>query len=160
MALGFCLVLVLNPALARASQTGNLLASAQEEPGGFRLDEAETPPKRSPGPPDPAGYRPATPTSLPPPTPPPRAAKDPLPGYLSLGLGVAFGLVGAIFAANTVAAVGDFPSLRRGQVVNATFETQLEDAQTAVLLNGLVTSILFSASVSSLVAGTLYLVSD
>lgn len=156
--------------LADPARGGVLLAYAQDEPGGFRLEGPtelgeDTAPKETPPPGETAAPPPPAPrpTGQPPPSAleaasPPR--KDPLPGYLSLGLGLAFGLVGSIFAANTVAAVDDFPSLKRGQVVNSAFEDELKNAQTAVLVNGLATSILLSACVSSIIAGTLYLVTD
>lgn len=165
-ALALVFVLALGPAPAQATPEaatapalgGVLLASAQDEPGGFRLGEAED---DAPPPPvtAPERYRPSAP-ELAPISAPPRAGKDPLPGYLSLGLGAACALVGSIFAVRTVASLDDFPSLRRGQLVNAAFETQLEEAQTGMLVNGLLTSLFLSASVSSLVAGTLYLAGD
>jgi hypothetical protein len=171
-ALGLAFLLATPVANARPPQRidpsrgGVLVAHGQDEPGGFRLDHPPAPrppdgarprpedakPAKNPPPPE-AALLPTAETTLP-------AVKDPTPGYICLGLGAALGLVGSVFAANAVAAMGDFPSVKRGQVFDEDFETKLEDAQTAVLVNGLLTSVFFSASVSSLIAGTLYLATD
>ncbi len=145
-------------------QGGVLRGHAQDEPGGFRLDPppgpAEKPLPKSVERPPPAAPPSPAPSLVPSAHTTQPAPRNLMPGYVSLGLSAVFGILGTAFAVNTAAAMDDFPTLRRGQVVNANFETQLEEAQTAVLVNGLVTSVLFSACVSSLIVGTMYLVAE
>lgn len=156
------LILVLSAAEAGATPPGQfeaamggvLIAQEDEEPGGFRFEAPPGPKKVEPSAgPAPEVLAPQADAHL-------AKPRDPVPGYVALGLSAAFAIAGTVFAVNTAAAISDFPSLDNGEVFNADFETRLEDAQSAMLVNGLATSVLFSACISSLIAGTLYLVAD